>query len=52
MEDLARNAGWYLSVAVFGILAMGIGGWFITSTLRFFFGKPDKAPTAAHGARK
>jgi hypothetical protein len=35
MEELARQIGWYLSVAIFSILVLAIGGWVIVTTWRF-----------------
>jgi hypothetical protein len=42
VEDLVRNWGWYLSVAIFSLIGLGIAGWLIAAVLRFFFGKERK----------
>ncbi len=34
MEELARQIGWYLSVAIFSILVLAIGGWVVVTLWR------------------
>ena len=36
MNELIRETGWYLSIAIFSILALVIVGWLIMAVLNLF----------------